>query len=325
MKSKIAPYFALAAGTMLAGSSVVAGKLMSGTVPVFLSQGISLVFALMLLVPLAVYKEGGWPRVSGRDLLILILQALLSMFLFRVFMLTGLKYTSAVESGIVTGSTPAVTAVLAGLFLKERIPMMKKAGIAATVAGIVAINLAGAISGGLDLSGSLAGNLLTFLAVVGEALLTILWKSTSGKVSYVTGAMYVTLFSFAMFLPVSIFQAARFDFASAGPELWLFTAYYGIAVTAVAYICWFKGISQVSAGTAAAYTGCIPVTALVLSAAILKERITISQCAGMLLVVSGILLVSSSVANTPGLRKAGSITDKANAAAAMPKHITGSQ
>ncbi|WP_242975783.1 EamA family transporter [Desulfosporosinus sp. FKB] len=44
---------------------------------------------------------------------------LCGIFLFRMFLLRGLDYTSAGEAGILAGATPAITALLAMMALKE--------------------------------------------------------------------------------------------------------------------------------------------------------------------------------------------------------------
>jgi drug/metabolite transporter (DMT)-like permease len=292
VNNRIAPYIELSTATIIAGSSVVIGKLMSNTIPIFLSQGISLIFALLVLIPATIRIEGRLPKISGSDFPFIFLQALLGMFLFRVFLLNGLKYTSAVESGIITGTTPAVTAVLSFLFLKEKAVWNKIAGIVVAVAGVIIINLVGAGSVQKGLSGTMTGNLLVFLAVIGEALLTIFRKKTSSKISPLAGAAYVTLFAFVMFLPVSAVEALKFDFSEVGRDFWIFTSYYGVIVTAAAYILWFKGVSGVQASTAAVYTGCMPVSALVLSLIILKESISPLQLAGIILIIAGIVFVS---------------------------------
>lgn len=291
MKKRTKAYIELSLGTGLAGSSIAAGKLMTESMPVFLSQTLSLIFALALLIPLLIRMEGHMPRIPKGDLLILVLQALLSMFLFRIFLLYGLKYTTAVESSIITGSTPAVTAVISFLFLKEKASWHKITGIACTVAGMLLINLIGHSSGAA--AGSIIGNLFIFLAVLGEALLTILRKITSNKVSNLAAATYITLFAFLMFLPVSIIEALSFDFAGMSGSQWLYIIYYGIAVTAVAYILWFRGVSKVPASTAAVYTGFMPVTALFLSLMVLKEVLSFPQLAGAAAILFGIIFVSS--------------------------------
>jgi hypothetical protein len=72
---------------ILVGSSVVVSKLMAQSLPVFLAGSLSSAIGAAILVPLLLRREDGLPAVSRRDLLILFLQALTGIFLFRVLLL----------------------------------------------------------------------------------------------------------------------------------------------------------------------------------------------------------------------------------------------
>ncbi len=294
MYKRLVPYLQLCLAAIIIGSSVVAGKLLSSGFPIFLSQALCLVIAASVLFPAARWLEGGLSKIRPRDLGLLFLQAFSGLFLFRVFLLYGLKYTSATESGIITSSTPAAVVILSFIFLKERISWNKIAGTAATVSGILVINLLGLSSDSPTNASSLTGNLLILLAVICEASLVILRKFNSVSVPPVTGAAFVALFSFFLFLPFAVREGAAFDIRSLSLSQGLLIAYYGLVVTALAYILWFSGVSKVPASTAAVYTGCIPVSSILLSSLFLKEAFTGFHLAGICLVLAGILFISLS-------------------------------
>ena len=67
----------------------------------------------------------------------LLSQATFGIVLFRMFLLLGVRRTSTAEAGILTGATPAITAVMAYFILKERLSWLSVFGIAGTVTGIV--------------------------------------------------------------------------------------------------------------------------------------------------------------------------------------------
>ncbi|MEK0313376.1 DMT family transporter [Cohnella sp. 56] len=116
-----AAHASMLAAVFFIGSAVVVGKWSVQAMPVFLSQAAALAAALLILVPLALFKYKKETRVGRRDLLLLLLQALLGMFLYRVFMLYGLKHAAATDSAIVTSLTPAAVALLSWLLLRERL------------------------------------------------------------------------------------------------------------------------------------------------------------------------------------------------------------
>lgn len=278
----------------IVGSSVVVGKLIVESFPVFLANGLGLVVASAILIPLLVKREGGLPAVSGRDLLVLFLQALTGIFLFRVLLLYGLTLTTATASGVITSTTPAVIGLISFVFLKEKLGANATAGIVLAVLGILAVNVSGTGSGAAGTTGAAAllGSLLVFGAVVGEALFTIFAKAASGRVTPLATATGASIMALAMFLPFSLYQARGFDFSGVSALEWVPVLYYGVFVTVVAFVLWFSGVSKVPASTAAVFTGVLPVSAVLLSYLILGEPFSWTHLVGVGCVLLAILLIA---------------------------------
>ncbi|MFZ5987045.1 MAG: DMT family transporter [Bacillota bacterium] len=292
MYNKFISSLELCSASAIAGSSVVVGKLITGSLPVFLSQSLSLAFALLILIPVCFATDKKFYIIKKRDLCILFLQALSGMFLFRVFIMYGLKYTTAVESGIITSTTPAIVAVLSFAFLRENIARYKILGVLITTIGVLAINSVNIVNFSAKGLYPLLGNLLVLFAVTGEALLTILRKMTSKTVSSLSGTTFVTLFAFILFLPISLIEIRYVDFLLIDYKHWSYIVYYGIVVTSLAYILWFRGVSKVPASTAAIYTGFMPVSSVILSYIILRESFLWVHMLGVIFIVSGIITIS---------------------------------
>lgn len=287
-------YTELALAMIIVGSSIVVGKLIISSFPIFLALGLRFVIGSIILVPLLLKMEKGMPKLGRRDWVILFLQALCGIFLFHVLLLYGLKYTSAVEGSIVTSTTPAIVGIIAFMFLREKLTWQRAAGIALAVAGILSVNVfgsSGEAERGVD---PLLGNLLILAAAFVEALWTIFRKVLSDKATPFVSAAVVNVFGLLMFLPFAVFEAADFDFASVSFTDWLPIFYYGIVVTIGAYILWFRGMMKVDASTAGVFTGIMPVSAVLLSYGILGEAFHWSHLAGVACVLLGILCISRS-------------------------------
>ncbi len=104
----------------LAGSTVVAGKLLSARVPVFLSVELTLLAALAAILPAQLTRRHELRQLGLRELGYMALQACFGIVLFRVLTLYGLRLTSAISAGVITSAAPAVMAVLAAVLLGER-------------------------------------------------------------------------------------------------------------------------------------------------------------------------------------------------------------
>ena len=73
MKTDLRAYLELTGAMVLVGSSVVAGKLMAESLPVFLAGGLSSAIGAAILVSVLFVREGGFRAVGGRELLVLFL------------------------------------------------------------------------------------------------------------------------------------------------------------------------------------------------------------------------------------------------------------
>jgi drug/metabolite transporter (DMT)-like permease len=277
---------------VIVGSSVVAGKLMVESFPVFFANGIVLAVGSAVLIPLLVRREGRFLAVGKQNLLILFLLALTGIVLFRVLLLYGLNFTTAAEGGIITSTTPAVVGLISFLFLKESLGPNVVVGIVLAVLGIMAINVP---LTGLEAErgpNPLLGNVLVFGAVIGEALFTIFGKALSERVTPLATATATSVLALLMFLPFSVGEALHFDFSAPSPADWLPILYYGVAVTALAFLLWFSGLSRVPASKAGVFIGVLPVSAVVLSYVVLGEPFVWSHLVGVSCVLLAILLIA---------------------------------
>ncbi|WP_461211435.1 DMT family transporter [Desulfocurvus sp. DL9XJH121] len=286
---------------LIVGSSVVAGKLMIQDLPVHLASALRFAFAAAFMVPLTLAVEG-LPRLSRRSWAILFTQALCGSFLFNVFLLAGLARTSAGSAGIITSTTPACMGLTALIALRERLPGRAVAGIALSVAGIMAVNLQGAAQGIPADAGGLAGNMLVLCAVMAESMFLLLRKAVPEPVSPLTVSTLMTVFGLVLFTPGAVVQARGFDFAAAPLAAWGVVAYYGLVVTAAAYLFWFSGVARVDAGTAGVFTAVMPVSALAFSALVLGERPSPAALGGCGLVMAGIWYVTARPKRMPRTR-----------------------
>lgn len=306
MVKQLGAYTQLTLAMMIVGSSIVVGKLVIVSFPVFLAAGLRFAIGSMVLLPLLLWQEGAHFPVSKRDWFISFLQALTGAFLFTIFLFFGLKFTNAVEAGIITSTAPAVVGVLSFLFLREKLSLNKNIGITLAVCGVLLSTVAATSPNTEGGAMPWLGNLLVFAAVIGEALFTIFRKLLPKTISPLFTATMMSVFSLILFLPLAIYEGINFNFSGVTSTGWLAIIYYGVMVTAIAFIFWFQGVSQVQASTAAVFTGVMPVSAVIFSYIILHEPFQWSHLWGGLCVLAGlgfIIRESFNKSNTKSLNK----------------------
>ena len=284
----------------LAGTGVLSARYLSDKLGTFTITAVSLFFALLIALPFCVKSLiRSISKLTSKGRILLFFQGIFGMFLFRMFLILGLLRTSAGEAGLLTGATPAITAILAALLLKEKANRFKAAGIFSTVIGFFLIQ--GLAAGSGFSKSHLIGNLLVLCAACCESLFNILSrsfaKSTNAEKDTALHPIEQTVAVSALTLLLCLIPVA---FEAPVPHLlnldllgWFALLWYGVFVTVLAFICWYAGINRCGAITAAAFSGMMPFTSLVLSVLLLGEEAGFGQWFGGFFVISGIMLIAA--------------------------------
>ncbi len=273
----------------LAGSSVVVGKMLVASMPVFLAAFGSLLVAFACMIPLMIGRFSEIRLLTGREWFYLFLQGLCGIVLFRVFTLYGLRSTGAIQAGIITGTTPAVLALLSLALLGERLSIRSAAGVILAMAGCIVINVFTTKEGG---DGSLIGSLLVGAAVVCEALFTICRKQIATSVSATVNTAVLIFCSLILLAVPAAWDLFRLR-ETVSPSALLAILYYGVFATVIAYLLWTSAVGRVSGATAGAATAAMPASSVLLAAGFLSEPLHLHHLAGCLLIATGILLNSN--------------------------------
>lgn len=301
----------LALAFTLAGSSVVAAGRLSHSLGPFTIAFLSLAFATPTAFLL--YGRRTLPSLSklGRSQWVtLFMQAVFGIFLFRVFLAFGLLRTGAAEAGILTGTTPAITAVLAHCFLRERIGPRQLAGVLLTVSGvlllqgfsfIVFISSASPLSavppGETPFSGTrLAGNLLVLCAAACESAFAVLSRKansrTSGdRIHPLLQSGVVSGIALLLCLVLMMLEHPLGPIAALRPGAWAALMWYGCFATVAAFACMFAGAAHCDSYTIAAFSGLMPSSSLLLSILLLNESVGAHHWAGCALIAASLCVM----------------------------------
>ena len=180
-----------------------------------------------------------------------------------------------------TAVSPLVVMVLAWLLLRESARRWQVVGGLVGVCGVAL--LAAEVPGGVDPVGLAAA----LGAVVSSALGFVLikrWPSPSGLLPMTS---WTLLAGGLVLVPVAwVVEGAppRVDAAAAGAYVYL-----SVVGTAVAYVCWFTGLTRMSAGSTALLGLVNPVVGTGLGVALLAEPFGTAQLVGAGLALAGAL------------------------------------
>ncbi len=202
--------------------------------------------------------------------------------------ITGIRYTSAVNTGWIIAVTPLVLAVLARVLLGERLARVAWLGVAVASAGIVLLVSRGRL-GSLSWLRS-AGDWLVLASAHTWALYTVVVRDAARRLDPLA-------LTFAVLLPPTVLSCgwvavhggvARF--AHLPPRVWLALAFLGVLGTAMAHWFWQVGVARVGAAGAGVFLYLEPLATTALAVPLLGERFGAAALAGGAMVLGGVWL-----------------------------------
>jgi drug/metabolite transporter (DMT)-like permease len=206
--------------------------------------------------------------------------------------------TSTVEAGILTGCTPAITTVLAFLVLREKLASQTVLGIICTVSGIILLQEINLGSAQFSIH-HVVGNMLVLCAAASESIFNIISRKHSAKKSSdsdvqihpMVQTLLVSAIAFVLSIIPALLEQPLAVLQKIELKEWLALVWYGLFVTALAFVFFYEGIKRCNAYTTAAFTGMIPLTSMLLSLFLLKESISYAQWGGGGLIILSMLLI----------------------------------
>ncbi|MCZ6801769.1 MAG: DMT family transporter [Nitrospirae bacterium] len=286
-------YSALVTASIVWGGSVVAQKVALGpfsVVEVSVFRGLG---ALLILIPLWWWQEKSSTVWNSSDWSLLTVLGL-GVAGNHLLILYGLQFIGAGTAGVIIGASPAITALLSSMILKD-VPFGKVwLGCAVSFVGVALVSGAQASDGAG--SNSLLGGILVILALVSWALYTIGSRRMMDRLSPLTVNWTTLLISILIQIPLlwTGHKAIDAGIESISLSGWMALGYVIVFATALGQQAWLYGVSHIGPSRAGIFTNLIPVSSLLLSFMILGESLNVMKVMGIGLVLGGVWLVNRS-------------------------------
>ncbi len=280
-------FLSLAAAQACVGANITISKHMVTVLPVyvFLQARFSFSFLLLLLItrPIKRLPLMAWRQ---RDWMMMFIQGFSANFLFNLFMVNGVRFTSAMAAGVITSFLPGIIAILSWLFLHEVLGLRRIACITLGILGLVSVSL-GVSSVHHAANSSLFGMLLVFISLFPEGLYTIFTKAFRTAIVPLQQACWLLFFTCLCFLPFFIWQFPETQWAQISITDWGLTLLAG-SFSALFFVLWPYGLRFVTGSTAALFMSVMPVTVVLIATTLLGEHFTFYDAFGLLFVMLSI-------------------------------------
>jgi drug/metabolite transporter (DMT)-like permease len=275
----------VAAFCLLWASAFSVAKLAMADCPPLLLLAIR--FLLAGVVVLGAAAAFGVPlKLDRRNLLLFAGLGIANQAVYLGIGYVGLRTIPSGLSALVISANPVLAAVLAVIFLRERMTWRKVAGLVLGVGG-VAFVVESRLTGGVDA----VGIALTLVALVSLVVGTILFKRFAPSNGFWVGNGVQSLAAGFAILPFAL------GFESVGdivPTWSLFAAmaYLVLLVSVFAYLLWFQMLSVSGATAASSYHFLMPPLGMLFGWLLLGEHVAPTDLIGIVPVALGIYLVT---------------------------------
>jgi drug/metabolite transporter (DMT)-like permease len=212
---------------------------------------------------------------------------LFQTFFQYVLFYIGLSYSTGIQGAIIAGTTSFFQILLAHFMYKnDRMNAIKTVGMVLGFAGVIFANLP---KGELTIDFGW-GELFLMLAMLSGAFGNILARNGSKdmEVGYLTA--YQMLLGSLGLLLVGCFSSRLFPFEFTGSAIWMLL--YLAFLSAAGFILWNNVMKYNQVGIVSMYMFLVPVFGVILSSFLLGEQVYFLVLIGLMLVVSGIVIVN---------------------------------
>ena len=225
-------------------------------------------------------------RVRRRDLPLLLVAAAFGIWLNQLSFMYAVKLTTATTVGLILGTIPIFTALIARAFGVEQ--LSRRFWVASAVSfGGVALVAAG--SGG-GLSGDIGGDLLAIATAATWSAYSVAISPLMRTYSPYQISAFVLVAGWIALAATAASQLGSQDWGGVGRLGWLSLGFAILGPLVLTNVLWFTAIDEVGPSRATLVSNLQPFVAAIFALAILSERITPLQILGGVAIGVGILL-----------------------------------
>ena len=275
-------YLYLMTTFMLWGSLYVVSQFVLGKIPTFTVAMFRYLIAFIALsfISLKSKKE----KIEKSDYKYFFIMGFIGYFISVDCQLLGTKISGGSMVSLINSLNPIIISVMAMIILNEKLEINKIIGIILSLFGVYMI-----VGTGANIE--FIGVLISFIAVIGWAFMSVISRKISNKYSVLTLTKVSMLIATVCNIPVSFLEIQithpliQIDIGAI-----LGILYMGIVCTAFTNILWNKSLSMLPANTCSAFYPIQTLTSSFLGVLVFHEILTTSFVLGTTFIIVGVLI-----------------------------------
>ncbi|NQD64490.1 DMT family transporter [Bacillus haikouensis] len=226
-------------------------------------------------------------RPTRRESIFIIGGGLLNVVSHHYFLSVGLTQTTSTNGGLILGTGPLLTALLASILLRNRPTVIKVIGFVLGGIGVSIIVL----SGGEGLGNLNGGDAMIFISIFSQALSFIIISRAAKTLDPRLLTGYMLIFGSVILFLIGLVTEPGGLSQLSGSSLWIWMLFIASAMiaTAVGHMLYNHSIGQLGAAETSIFLNLNTFFSLIGAALFLGEKITSQHLLGLLFIILGVI------------------------------------
>ena len=284
-------YLRLVMTALFWGGTFVAGRQLAPLIDPYSAAFLRFLLASILLLGWLYWTLGRLPAITPRQLLAVILLGLFGVYTYNLLFFAGLQHVEAGRASLIIAANPVLIALASSLLFKERLGVIRGAGVGLSVLGAVVVIGRGDLFA-LLASGVGKGELMLLGCVFSWVVYTLVGRRVLRGISPLTAVAYSSVAGTLMLSAAVLAQGGISAVVLVDYHVWLNIGYLSLFGTVLAFVWFYKGVHAIGAARAGQFINLVPVSGLCLGGWLLDEPVTWSLLAGGVLVLLGLWLTN---------------------------------
>ena len=270
------------------GSSFIATKYLLDelTPETIISMRMVLAISLLLVIALIQKRDFTIHLKSHGYIFILALIAVFHLWI----QVTGLKFTTASNTGWIIGTAPIFMAVFGLIFFKEKLNALKVTGIIIATFGLLLLVGKGNPTN-IDFIKN-KGDLLVLSSAFTWGIYSMINKKISLDYSPLMTILYLFIMMAIIIIPLTINQAVISSVVHLSAIGWVSILFLGLLCSGVSYVIWAYALREMESAKVGAYLYFEPFVTVIVAWILLNEDITLLMILSGLIITAGVFLVN---------------------------------
>jgi len=284
------PYLLLCISALSWAGNAIVGRLAAGHIPPGTLSFLRWALAFLLILPFAwSHLKRDWAAIRSR-LGVMIVLSVLGIAAFNTLQYWSLEHTTALNTLLLQSALPLFVAMWSLILLGVRLTLTQTFGILVSLTGVLVILLHGDLTALAGIAFN-KGDIIFIVAMIFFGLYSAL-SLKRPQIHSLSFAGFTFGCGAACLVPLSIWELFSRPVMQIDAANLLTLFYVAVFPSALAYMCFNRGVQLIGANRAAPVFHVVPVFGTIMALVFLGERPQAFHAIGFALVLTGVFITS---------------------------------